>query len=74
MTRPSPKKCHAYVENHTGAFNIRAARVGKAPLVQVWVHEVGAGGRGIIMDYDEAVEFVEGLNDLLDEIEGESSE
>ena len=52
-------------------FSIRASRVGKGPLVTVWVHETGNGGRGIILDFDQAVEFIEGLNVLLDEIEKE---
>ena len=70
MTRPSKKDSVFLVENKDGRYNIRAARFGKAPLIHIWLHEVGAGGKGIILDAAEATEVVEGLNDLLDEIEG----
>jgi hypothetical protein len=70
MGRPSAKHSAAVVENKDGTHNIRVARFGKAPLVCVWLQEVGVGGKGIILDADEATELIEGLNDLLDEIEG----
>jgi hypothetical protein len=70
MSRPSVKDCAAFVTNKDGRCNIRAARFGKAPLVHIWLHEVGAGGKSIILDAAQATELVEGLNDLLDQIEG----
>lgn len=71
MGRPSTGRCSVVIEN--GRFSIRAARVGSGPLVEVWVHEKNNGGRGMILDFDQAVEFIEGLNLLLDEIESDSS-
>lgn len=71
MGRPSTSKCAVVIENDE--FSIRAARVGKSPLVTVWVHEVGNGGRGMILDFAQTEELIEGLNLLLDEIEGEVS-
>jgi len=70
MSRPSAKDSVALVPNRDGRYNIRVARFGKAPLLHIWVHENGKGGKGIVLNAAEATEFVEGLNDLLDEIEG----
>jgi hypothetical protein len=67
--KPSTNNCAVLIE-HNG-FSIRAARVGKGPLVTVWVQENGNGGRGMILDFDQTVEFIDALNDLLDEIENE---
>ena len=68
MGKPTAKSCAVNIE-HKG-FSLRAARVGRGPLVQLWVHEDGNGGRGIILDVTQATDLIEGLNDLLDEIEG----
>lgn len=69
MGKPSPDKCAVLVDNGRG-FAIRAARVGKGPLVQVWVHEYGNGGRGIILDVEQSDQVICAWQDLLDEIEG----
>lgn len=71
MSRPQKSKCYVVVENQSGSHDVRVARFGNAPLVHLWVHQPGAGGTGIVLDYDESVELVEGLNDLLDELEAE---
>lgn len=67
MGKPSAGQCPVIIRS--GDYSIRAARVGKSPLVNIWVHEDGNGGRGILVRFDEAVEFIEGLNVILDEIE-----
>lgn len=72
MGRPSTNKCSVVIEND--GFSIRAARVGKGPLVSVWIHETGNGGRGMILDFADTEELIEGLNLLLDEIESEESQ
>jgi hypothetical protein len=73
MSRPARKDCAAFVENKDGTSNIRVARFGRAPLVHVWVHKLGEGGKGIILNVEEATDLVDGLNDLLDDIEGVES-
>lgn len=70
MGKPSTNKCSVILE-HNG-HSIRASRVGTSPLIQLWTHESGNGGRGMILDFDQTVELIEGLNLLLDEIEGVS--
>jgi hypothetical protein len=64
MSKPTGRNVRLIIEHDD--FSVRLARV------QIWVHEHGNGGRGIILDLDQSVEFVEGYNDLLDEIEGVS--
>lgn len=68
MGKPSLANCALVLER--GDFSLRVSRVGAGPLVSLWVHEHGNGGRGIILDVAEASELIECLNDLLDEIEG----
>ena len=68
MSKPSAKKCAVLIQHNE--YNIRVARVGVGPLVEVWVHEDGNGGRGIILSVEQTEVLIEGLNDLLDEIEG----
>lgn len=72
MGRPSASSCAVIIEHNE--FSVRASRVGGGPLVSLWVHETGNGGRGIILDVPQAEELIEGLADLLDEIEGVTSE
>jgi hypothetical protein len=51
------------------------ARYGRrAPLVHLWVHRDGEGGYGITLDYDQAVDLIEGINEVLDEIESGHAE
>lgn len=69
MSKPTDNNCVVIVEN--GEFSIRLARVGKGPLVLVWVHEHGNGGRGIILDIDNSDVVISAWQDLLDEIEEE---
>lgn len=71
MSKPSNKTLAVLIEHKE--YSVRASRVGSGPLVNLWVGEHGNGGRGIILDVDQATELVEGLNDLLDEIEGLTS-
>ena len=53
-------------------FDIRLSRVGSGPLVQVWIHEHGSGGTGIILSVERSDEFIEAYQDILDEIDNES--
>jgi hypothetical protein len=69
VSKPTAKNCAVLVRHER--WSTRAARVGKAPLVHIWVQEDGNGGRGMYLDVEAATELIEGLNDLLDEIEGE---
>lgn len=69
MGKPTAANCVVIVEN--GEFSIRLSRVGKGPLVQVWVHEDGNGGRGIILDIENSDAVISAWQDLLDEIEEE---
>jgi len=61
------KDCVVVIENDP--YSIRASRVGVGPLVNIWVHEDGNGGRGMILDFEQTEELIEGLNVLLDEID-----
>lgn len=70
MGKPSVKACTAIITNDP--FSIRVARVGKGPLVAVWVHEDGNGGRGVVLDYAQSETLIEGLNLVLDEIDSET--
>lgn len=72
MGKPSVKACTAIVTNDP--FSIRVARVGKGPLVAVWVHEDGNGGRGVVLDFDQTETLIEGLNLVLDEIDNDSEQ
>lgn len=63
MGKPSIGRCAVLL--YSGENNIRVARVGGGPLVTVWVN-----GRGIILDVDQTEELIDGLDELLDEIEG----
>lgn len=69
LSRPAKHKCTAVVPNRDGSYDIRCSRVGKGPLIHVWVHQYGNGGRGIILGYEESLALIEGLNDIVDEIE-----
>lgn len=66
-SKARPDKCAVVIEHDE--FSVRAYRVGIGPLIMLWVHEDGKGGRGIILDVEQSTELIEGLNDLLDEIE-----
>ena len=68
MGKPTAPQSVVLVEHDE--FSVRLARVGKGPLVPVWVHEDGNGGRGIILDVEQSDEVISAWQDLLDEIEG----
>lgn len=68
MSKPATKNCAIVIEH--GDFSIRLARVGKGPLVEVWVHEDGNGGRGMILDVEQSDRYIDAWQDLLDDIEG----
>lgn len=70
MSKPAPKNCAVLVQHQE--YSVRAARCGLAPMVNLWVHEDGRGGKGMFLNVAQATELIEGLNDLLDEIEGET--
>lgn len=74
MSKPTDKSCAIVIENASTARSIRLARVGKGPLVEVWVHEDWNGGRGIILDVEQSDKFIEAWQDLLDKIEAEREE
>lgn len=68
MSKPSAKNSVIVIED--GDFSIRLSRVGKSPVVCVWVHEQGNGGRGMLLDVDQSDAMIEAWQDLLDDIEG----
>jgi len=68
--KPSAANSRVLIE-HEG-YSIRLARVGRGPLVQIWVHEDGNGGRGMILDVAQSDILLDGYADLLDEIDNES--
>lgn len=72
MGKPSEKNCVCIITSPDEKFSIRLARVGKGPLVEIWVHEDGHGGRGMILDVEDSDIFIEEWQDLLDEIEENS--
>lgn len=65
--KPKADRCALVVEHEQ--YSVRLSRVGKGPLVLLWVHEDGNGGRGIILDVKQSDVVIEGWQDLLDEIE-----
>lgn len=67
MSKPSTRSCSVIIEHDE--YSVRACRVGSGPLINLWIHESGNGGRGMILDFEQTVELIEGLNLLLDEIE-----
>lgn len=69
MGKPQASACTAIVRHK--AHTVRVARFGRAPLLHLWVHKDGEGGTGIVLDFAEAEELIEGMNVLLDEIEME---
>lgn len=69
MSKPATKNCAAIIEYN--GRSVRIERVGKGPLVNLWVQEIGNGGRGIFLDVEQTEDLIEGLNDLLDEIEAD---
>lgn len=71
VSKPSAGKCAALVSN--GQRSARVAQYGSAPLLYLWVHEDGHGGHGIVLDVDQAIEIIDGLNDIIDDIEGVSA-
>lgn len=68
MSRPSVAKAAFTIDSGRG-FDVRGERVGKGPLVSLWVSEHGCRSCGIILNVAQAAELIEALNDLLDEIE-----
>jgi hypothetical protein len=70
MGKPSRASSAVLIEHDE--CSIRVSRVGRGPLVSVWVHENGNGGRGMILDVAGVEELMDGLDDLLDEIENEA--
>lgn len=71
MSKPSAKRCAVVIEHNE--FSIRLSRVGNGPLVSVWVSEHSNGGRGIILDVAQSDEFIEGWQEVLDQIDNEAA-
>ena len=70
MGKPTATNARCVIR-HEG-FSLWLARVGKGPLCQLWIHEDGNGGRGMIVDVPQSDEFIGAWQDLLDEIDNES--
>lgn len=68
MNRPSVGKAAFVIDNGRG-FDIRGGQVGKGPLVELWLSEHTKKSTGAIFQMSDIADLIEGLNDLMDEME-----
>lgn len=68
MNRPGRSKAAFLIENDHG-FDIRGGRVGKGPLVELWLSQPGVKSIGAIWSMKRIADLIEELNDLMDEME-----
>lgn len=68
VNRPSVGKAAFVIDNGRG-FDIRGGRVGKGPLAELWLSEHQKKSTGAIFGMRDIADLIEGLNDLMDEME-----